>query len=424
MGDGPTWHQEEKSTRRRQAFVLVPACQLGVDIADIVSLLTYYQIYFIVSKMEETHSSSEFYDTVTVRKFALTEEGIAEKEEVLLKNDNEMAEREKTQLLENAVRHWDLFYKRNIDHFFKDRAWLPKELPEIAAACKESEEKGQGQGPLLIDVGCGVGNALLPLLIANPRLQGTAFDCSPRAVGMLRERWAAASRGHKGGSSKPEDDLTLESNAHESPSVVIIPCPGSNAYTEEVYTQRSTGVGEARQPTVAPRKPAAAAAAAAVAKGKALVYRYPLGQLRTVAAFDITAGAIPEEIAAKGSGDFVLLIFVFSALHPQHHSVTAKRCAELLKPGGMVLFRDYGRFDMAQLRFAEQRKPKVEQNLYARYDGTLAYYFLKEEVEELFCKGAGLEVVESRYCMREMLNRKTQQKMQRIWVQAKFRRPS
>ncbi|KAL8444993.1 hypothetical protein Emed_005962 [Eimeria media] len=346
--------------------------------------------------MEEAEGSSDFFDTTTVRKFALTEEGIAEKEEVLRSNDNEMEERQKAQILLNTVRHWDLFYKRNTDHFFKDRAWLGKELPEIAAACRETEESGEREDPLLIDVGCGVGNALVPLLLANPRLQGTAFDCSPRAVAILRERWAAAtSIERKNNDSSSNVAQNVGAAREGSTSISALP-PADSPLQSEMHLEGNRLQKEEGETAGASQRPAAAAEAEAVAKGEARIFHYPTGQLRTVAAFDITAGDVPREIAEKGSGTFLLLIFVLSAMHPQHHAVIARRCAELLKPGGMIMFRDYGRFDMAQLRFAEQRKPKIEQNLYARYDGTLAYYFLKEEVEELFCKGAGLEVVENR----------------------------
>lgn len=57
--------------------------------------------------------------------------------------------------------------QRNASHFFKDRAWLAKELPEISAACKKFEKDGVAEPPLLLDVGCGVGNALIPILLGK-----------------------------------------------------------------------------------------------------------------------------------------------------------------------------------------------------------------------------------------------------------------
>ncbi|CDJ31725.1 YALI0E24717p, related [Eimeria mitis] len=155
--------------------------------------------------MEETEGPSEFYDTDTVRKFALSEEAVAEKTEIVEKNENEMTEQQKVKLLENAVRNWDIFYKHNKDHFFKDRAWLAKEIPEIAAVCSAAAAAAAAAAagetaaaaaaaaaesaaapPFLVDVGCGVGNALIPILLANPQLHAAAIDCSPRAISILR----------------------------------------------------------------------------------------------------------------------------------------------------------------------------------------------------------------------------------------------
>ncbi|RWS25889.1 methyltransferase-like protein 6 [Leptotrombidium deliense] len=77
--------------------------------------------------------------------------------------------------------------------------------------------------------------------------------------------------------------------------------------------------------------------------------------------------------------------------------------SSVLKPGGIVLFRDYGLYDHAMLRFNHGQK--LSENFYVRQDGTRAYYFSEEFLSSLFEK-ANFEVVCNRYVFKETVNKK------------------
>lgn len=64
----------------------------------------------------------------------------------------------------------------------------------------------------------------------------------------------------------------------------------------------------------------------------------------------------------------VSLIFVLSAVHPDKFLKALRLTASVLCPGGVLVFRDYGLYDMAQLRFG--RGNKIGDNFYVRQDGT------------------------------------------------------
>nr|KAG5687968.1 hypothetical protein BaRGS_023092 [Batillaria attramentaria] len=66
--------------------------------------------------------------------------------------------------------------------------------------------------------------------------------------------------------------------------------------------------------------------------------------------WDITDDKAPLPFPPE-SLDIIILIFVLSAVHPDKMQQAVNRLADCLKPGGQLLFRDYGRYDLAQLRF-------------------------------------------------------------------------
>jgi len=131
---------------------------------------------------------------------------------------------------------------------------------------------------------------------------------------------------------------------------------------------------------------------------------------------DLVLDPIPEYFAKP---DFATLIFVLSAIAPENYPMVLDKIAKYMKPGTILMFRDYGRYDMAQLKFASQKKAKLKDNFYVKSDGTRVYYFTKEEITELFTK-AGFEEIENDYHCRVVENRKEELKMHRVWLQAKF----
>jgi tRNAThr (cytosine32-N3)-methyltransferase len=106
----------------------------------------------------------------------------------------------------------------------------------------------------------------------------------------------------------------------------------------------------------------------------------PCGTI-TAAVWDLSSAEPPPGLAPR-SADILVLVFVLSALHPSEWPRAISNIAQILKPGGLVLMRDYGRHDLTQLRFKAGRL--LDDNFYIRGDSTRVYFFQLDELALLF----------------------------------------
>ncbi|KAM8826926.1 tRNA N(3)-cytidine methyltransferase METTL6 isoform 2-T2 [Synchiropus picturatus] len=135
---------------------------------------------------------------------------------------------------------------------------------------------------------------------------------------------------------------------------------------------------------------------------------------------DLTREDLRENVAEAGV-DVVTLIFVLSAIHPDKMKQVVVNISRVLKPGGAVLFRDYGVHDHAMKRF--KSSSKLGDNLYVRQDGTRSYFFSKDFLAQMFTE-SGFLCVANDYVTRETINRKEGLNVPRVFLQSKFIKPA
>lgn len=269
-----------------------------------------------------------------------------------LKNAPNLSDFQRDKLNKDAKKNWDLFYKRNGDRFFKNRHWTRHEFKELFEDTLERYDGKPDNKRFLLEVGCGCGDFVLPLLTTDGQ---SSSSCD--------------------GFKRPKD-------------LFIYCCDISNKAIE-------------------------------ILKSKSLYKQHSPEQVKAFTA-DITLDR--ETLISETEGtlmDIVSLIFVLSALDPSYMKQALENLNSLLKPGGLILFRDYAIYDKAMLRFGQNSK--ICDQFYVRQDGTRAYFFSKEQLCNLFLS-CNFQCQSIDYVRRETINNATKERFSRIFLQAKFRK--
>lgn len=143
--------------------------------------------------------------------------------------------------------------------------------------------------------------------------------------------------------------------------------------------------------------------------------------------WDVASHELPPGLE-PGSVDVVLLVFIFSALQPEQWDAAVRNIWTLLKPGGHVCLRDYGRGDLTQVRFKKGRL--LQESFYIRGDGTRVYFFEEDELRKIWTSPQASITSENCFEIsslgadrRMLVNRRKQLKMFRCWLQGQFRKP-
>lgn len=153
-----------------------------------------------------------------------------------------------------AGRYWHDFYKRNQDHFYKDRHYLHIVFPELAsyhaslfanASPSSSEQIQDKNRSYLLEVGCGVGNAAIPLLDINPNLNVVAIDFAKSAIEILLNHIKSMHIEHRMRAhvcNVVDDVLPIDSNSMDMILCMFVLSAISPAYHKSVLEKLFNGL--------------------------------------------------------------------------------------------------------------------------------------------------------------------------------------
>lgn len=295
----------------------------------------------------------------------------------------------------NQKNQWNTYYHHNTLKGFKDRHYLLREFVELREALQESSlsaslsHRSESFSFSWMEVGCGVGNAFLPVLVeygSSPCWERMyAMDISAVAIGLLKDRL------------KNEVPFDVRKKVWVG---VIDPTSENIILTHFSPADRYTSTGSC-----------------AYQKHE------------------------EEPLIPRAFVSFASLIFVLCSISTPFHLDVLKRIGSCLKRGSVVFFRDYAKDDHAHKRFRLTRNRSIhsvppcepistsirtennaseEENFtYTRTNGTLTHFFTMEEVSKLF-SSAGFHIIQLEFVERDVENRKQQQQLRRRFLQGRF----
>ncbi|CAL5363226.1 unnamed protein product [Camellia sinensis] len=265
---------------------------------------------------------------------------------------------------------WNKFHSRHSSgKFFKERRYLLKEFPELLS-CDEYSK--------VLEVGCGNGSTVLPILCGKESITVYSCDCSVEALKRAEEVIDAT------------DLISVKHRFHPFPCDFSI-----SGFPKWLACDSCREVNLQKQDTCLS----------------------DVEDKRGAGLNDFTS--LKEHKCCLGGVDFVTLIFTLSAVPLHRMPAAIAACFSVLKPGGLLLFRDYGLYDMTMLRFEPDKKVGFRE--YMRSDGTRSYFFCLDTVRDLFV-GAGFTELELEYCCVTSVNRRKGKSMRRVWVHGKFQK--
>ncbi|GMG99586.1 hypothetical protein Nepgr_001426 [Nepenthes gracilis] len=240
---------------------------------------------------------------------------------------------------------WSRFHTRHsTGKFFKERRYLLKEFPELVSRPDCSK---------VLEVGCGNGSTILPILRGKEKIIVYACDCSIEALEKTKENLVDA------------NIVGIEDRVH----------PFCCDFSKTGFP-KWLACDSCRQMF-----------------SEKLLPCYPEIKENEEALLNNFCSS-DECQCCVGGMDMVTLVFTLSAVPVERMPRAITECFSVLKPGGMLFFRDYGLYDMTMFRFDSEKRLGFRE--YMRSDGTRSYFFSLDAVRDLFV-GAGFTEVELDY---------------------------